>query len=301
MAADAGADSATAVPATLDDSAATRIRERMGDCTPSERKVARTLLAAYPVAGFDTVAGLAEAAGVSGATVVRFTTRLGYRGFPDFQRALRAELEQRSASPTALYERISRSRRAVSPDDLAALAEPPAEDLRATFAGLSEHDFETTVNVLADPKRRVWIVGGRYSVFLAEYLAASLQQLRPAVQMVPQMASLRGAAMSGFDAKDVLIAFDFRRYEQETQKLVQHAKSRKSTVVLVTDKWVSPCATDADTVLTSVASERGPFDSVVPVMALIEALFESLVTKIGLPARERMERIEQAVQRLELI
>lgn len=288
-----------AVPDT--DSVASRIRERMGDCTPSERKVARTLLAAYPVAGFETVAGLAELAEVSGATVVRFTTRLGYSGFPDFQRALRGELEQRSASPMALYERTGLARREVAPGDLAGLAEDPVEDLRATFASISDHDFGTTIDALADPKHRVWIVGGRYSTFLAEYLAASLQQLRPAVQMVPSMASVRAATLTGFDAKDVLIAFDFRRYEAATRSVVQLAKARKSTVVVVTDRWVSPCATDADAVLTSVASERGPFDSVVPVMALVEALFEALVARIGDPARDRIARIEQTAQKLDLM
>ena len=284
-----------------EDSPATRIRERMGECTPGERKVARALLAAYPVAGFETVAGLADIAGVSGATVVRFATKLGYLGFPDFQRALRDEFEHRSASPMSLYERTSRSRRAASPDDLAALGEAPAEDVRATFAGVPAHDFETTIATLAQDKRRVWITGGRYSHFLAEYLGASLQQLRPAVQMVPNMASVRGAAMADFGPKDVLIAFDFRRYEDATRDLVRFAKSRKAFVVLITDKWVSPCASDADTVLTSVAAERGPFDSVVPVMALIEALFEGLVAKIGSPARERVARIEERVQQLALL
>lgn len=282
------------------DTVASRIRERMGDCTPSERKVARTLLAAYPVAGFETVAGLAGLAEVSGATVVRFAARLGYSGFPAFQKALRSELEQRSASPTTLYERTGTDR--VAPDgDLAAFVEPSVEDLRATFAGLSGHDFETTIEMLVNPKRRIWLVGGRYSVFLAEYLSASLQQLRANVQMVPAMASLRGAAMAGFDAKDVLVAFDFRRYESDTRNLVQHAKSRKAVVVVITDKWVSPCASEADAVLTSIASERGPFDSVVPVMALVEALFETLVHRIGAPARDRIEQIERTVQQLDLI
>ncbi|WP_025133445.1 MurR/RpiR family transcriptional regulator [Leucobacter sp. PH1c] len=283
------------------DSPAARIRERLGECTPGERKVARALLAAYPAAGFESVAGLAEIAGVSGATVVRFTTKLGYAGFPDFQRALREELEQRSASPAALYARTNADQRPPHPDDLAALAEPAVGNLRATFGGLSEHDFSTTVQALADPKRRIWLVGGRYSMFLAEYFAASLQQLRGAVHMVPQMASVRAAAVVGFDAKDVLVAFDFRRYESETRHLVQHAKAHRATVVLVTDKWVSPCASDADTVLTSVASERGPFDSVVPVMALIESLFEATLTRIGAPARERMEGIERTAQELDLL
>ncbi|QIM16173.1 MurR/RpiR family transcriptional regulator [Leucobacter insecticola] len=283
-----------------EDTVASRIRERMGDCTPSERKVARTLLAAYPVAGFETVAGLADLAEVSGATVVRFATRLGYSGFPDFQKALRGELEQRSASPTTLYERTSTNRVAPA-GDLAVFVDSSVDDLRATFAGVSAHDFETTIELLANPKRRIWLVGGRYSLFLAEYLSASLQQLRSHVQMVPEMASLRGATMAGFDAKDVLVAFDFRRYESGTRNLVHHARTRKASVVVITDKWVSPCASDADAVLTSIASERGPFDSVVPVMALVEAIFETLVHRIGETARHRIEQIEQTVQQLDLI
>ena len=119
--------------------------------------------------------------------------------------------------------------------------------------------------------------------------------------MVPAMASLRASVMSDFDAKDILIAFDFRRYEQPTRDLVRFAKAQKAFVVLLTDKWVSPCVSDADTVLTCVSSERGPFDSVVPVMALIEALFEGLIDKIGDPARERMARIEETIQQLDLL
>ncbi|MDI6024364.1 MurR/RpiR family transcriptional regulator [Leucobacter sp. UT-8R-CII-1-4] len=284
-----------------EDSVASRIRERMGECTPAERKVARTLLATYPGAGFETVAGLAEIAGVSGATVVRFTSRLGYRGFPDFQKALRIELEMRGASPASLYERTSSNRRATRGDQLAELATPPSEDLKSTFAGLTEHDFNTTLDALAAPKNRIWIVGGRYSGFLAQYLAASLQQLRTEVRMVPEMASLRAATMADFGSKDVLVAFDFRRYEASTRELVQLATSRRASVIVITDQWLSPCAPEADAVLTSVASERGPFDSVVPVMAMIEALFEALLVRIGEPARERIARIEATAQQLSVL
>ena len=51
------------------------VRAVLGDFSASERKVARSLLAAYPVAGLETVAQLAERAGVSPPTVVRFVSR----------------------------------------------------------------------------------------------------------------------------------------------------------------------------------------------------------------------------------
>lgn len=89
---------------------ADEIRHKLGELSPAERKVARVLLAGYPAAGFETVAVLAERAAVSAPTVIRFANRLGYRGFPDFQAALREELDARNASPLSLYETAGFSR-----------------------------------------------------------------------------------------------------------------------------------------------------------------------------------------------
>lgn len=79
------------------------IRGRLGECSPAERRVARTLLAAYPSAGLGTVAALAERAEVSAPTVLRLLSRLGFGGYPEFQRALRDELAERETSPLTAY------------------------------------------------------------------------------------------------------------------------------------------------------------------------------------------------------
>jgi DNA-binding MurR/RpiR family transcriptional regulator len=63
-------------------SVAERTRELLGSLSPGERKVARALLAAYPVAGLEAVADLAERAKVSAPTVLRFAGRLGYTSPP---------------------------------------------------------------------------------------------------------------------------------------------------------------------------------------------------------------------------
>ena len=64
------------------------VRERLGQMTPSERRVARTLLATYPSAGLESLPQLAESAGVTGPTVLRFVRKVGFEGYPDFQRSL---------------------------------------------------------------------------------------------------------------------------------------------------------------------------------------------------------------------
>src|SRR6266436_2385942 len=79
------------------------VRQRLNDLSPAERKLARVLLASYPIAGLESVARFAERAQVSPPTVTRFITKLGFRGYPEFQETLRHEVQARLSSPLARY------------------------------------------------------------------------------------------------------------------------------------------------------------------------------------------------------
>ena len=79
------------------------VRERLGDMTPSERRVARALLATYPTAGLESLPQLAEAANVTGPTVLRFVRKIGYDGYPDFQRSLRLRGPGADGGSASLY------------------------------------------------------------------------------------------------------------------------------------------------------------------------------------------------------
>src|SRR5207344_116164 len=79
------------------------VRERLGEMSPSERRVARTLLATYPTAGLESLPRLADDAGVTGPTVLRFVRKIGFDGYPDFQRSLREEVQARTEGLPSLY------------------------------------------------------------------------------------------------------------------------------------------------------------------------------------------------------
>ena len=80
-----------------------RLVAAQSDLSPAETRVAAVVLGAPADVAFGTVAALARAAGTGAATVVRFTTKLGYRGFADLRASVRAELSE-SLRPAA--ERI---------------------------------------------------------------------------------------------------------------------------------------------------------------------------------------------------
>src|SRR5947208_14929738 len=79
------------------------VRLRLDSLSPAERRLARVLLASYPIAGLESVARFAERAGVSPPTVTRFITKLGFRGYPELPESLRLEVQARLSSPPARY------------------------------------------------------------------------------------------------------------------------------------------------------------------------------------------------------
>src|SRR3984893_8949285 len=79
------------------------VRQRLASLSPAERKLARVLLASYPIAGLESVARFAERAHVSPPTVTRFITKLGFSGYPEFQEVLRHEVQARLSSPLERY------------------------------------------------------------------------------------------------------------------------------------------------------------------------------------------------------
>src|ERR1043166_2454802 len=63
--------------------------------TPAERRVAAVVADDPEAVAFGTVADIARRAGVSGASVVRLATKLGFDGFVELQSSARDEMARR--------------------------------------------------------------------------------------------------------------------------------------------------------------------------------------------------------------
>ncbi|MHC5705893.1 MurR/RpiR family transcriptional regulator [Streptomyces tirandamycinicus] len=281
---------------------ADEIRRNLGELSPAERKVARVILAGYPSAGLETVASVAERAGVSGPTVLRFAGRLGFGGFPEFQAALRSEMQEREASPLSLYEAAG-----VPPGDsdegtlLARSGATFSTAVARTLAELPAHDLETTVTLLGDPKRRIVLRGGRFTHLLARYLGLHLMQMRDAVLLLPDRDVERTAALSGLDRRDVVVVFDYRRYEPDALALAQLAAERGGKVIVFTDTWLSPASAHADVVLPSRVSSTSPYDSLVPSLAVIETVVAHVLAALGPSAHDHLRRTEATARHIGLV
>ena len=74
------------------------IENAVSNMSKGHRAIANFILESYDKAAYMTAAKLGEEVGVSESTVVRFTTELGFEGYPEFQKALQEDLKSKLTS-----------------------------------------------------------------------------------------------------------------------------------------------------------------------------------------------------------
>jgi DNA-binding MurR/RpiR family transcriptional regulator len=281
-----------------DQTVAARASAALSTLSKAERRVGRALLADYPSAGLASAARLAQRAEVSPPTVLRFAQSLGYDGFTDLQVALRAELSARSSGPItrlpgaptagSLLDRLLQQARAQNDCAMDTLTRLPASTLEAAVA------------LLADTRRAVYLHGGRFSHLLAIHLAAHLEQLRAGVRVLDDPDGRDLSAMLELTRADVVVLFDYHRYQRSAAELASRVHRAGATVLLITDDLACPVAPEAEVVLAASSTVGTTYQSMAAGFLLTELLIPLVMDAIGEPARTRMALWEEQ-RRAELL
>ena len=271
-------------------SVAARIRRSLGRLTPTERRPALTLLASYPVAGLETVAQFAARAHVSGPTILRLVAKLGFVSYLDFQQALRDELELRLQPPLAKAPPGSSA--PPQRDFLSTYTRAIIDNIETSIADVLREDFEAAVALLADPRRRVLLIGGRFTSSLAAHLYLHLRELRPRVQLGAGQTATWAEHLLDLGRHDVLIVFDIRRFQEDIVRFAREAAAGGTHVLLFTDTWVSPAAAVADHVFSVRTTMPSTWESFAALSALSEALIARLHAERWDDSSRRMEKLE---------
>jgi DNA-binding MurR/RpiR family transcriptional regulator len=275
-----------------------RLRERAARLTPSERRIAETILAGPQVVAFGTVADLAAASGAGTATVVRFAVKLGFDGYSELQASIRHDLT-RQLRPAAERIRDAPSTGGAALRDRHLAAE--ISNVRTTLEAVDPATLEGAVALLADRARPVLVLSGVASRGVALQFVGDLEQLRPACRLLDGnvIDIVRTLALVGAEA--TVVALDLRRYERWLIDARNEARANGAAIVSITDSVLSPLARSADHAFVVEAASAGPFDSHVGTLALLDLLVADVATALRSSATERLDRLEAAWQRADAL
>ena len=277
---------------------ADQLRAALSGLTPAERQLATHILSHYPVAALGSITQLAKAALVSTPTVVRLVQKMGYRGYPDFQNSLRGEVEAMLATPLTKHDQ--RAGRVPDGHILNRFAEAMVANMQATLNQIDHAAFDAAAALLADPKRRVFAVGGRITHAMADYFTSLMKVVRPEVTLLSDNSSTWPPALLDMARGDVLLVFDIRRYENVVLQVAEMAREQGAEIVLITDRWVSPAASFASHTFACHIEAPSAWDSNVTLMVLVETLLAAVQDLTWGVTEGRMRRLEELYARTRL-
>ncbi|KPH64549.1 RpiR family transcriptional regulator [Pseudoalteromonas porphyrae] len=228
-----------------------KIKALRQSLSSSEAKLADfTLNSANAIRNLSSVE-LAKVVGVSQSSVVKFSQKLGYKGFPAFKLAVIDALNDEVTEPK-LHGKITLS------DSLEQIAEKLLSSKLAVLTetkNLNEaQPIEQAVSLLKSAKR-ILICGLGGSALVAKDFSYKLQKLgMPAIAEPDGHAQL--AYVSTFGKGDLVIAISESGVTREIAEVVKQAKKNDSYVISVTKFGSNPVADQANVRLYSVAEEE---------------------------------------------
>lgn len=277
---------------------ADRIQGGLDTLTRAERQLAHSILENYPASGLGPLAALAKDAGVSGPTVLRMVQKLGFSGYPEFQAELREELRAKVRNPIAKHDTWAEN--APSGHVLNRFTEAVIDNIRHSMAQIEPDTFDAACALLADTGRAVYIVGGRISHTIAEYLYLHMQVIRPGLTHVQSTSNTWPHYLLDLHEGDVVVIFDMRRYENNTLKLAEMAHARGARIVLFTDQWRSPVHSLAEICFSCRIVVPSAWDSAAMPLLLVETMISAVQDLLWEDTRRRMETLEDLFDQTKL-
>ncbi|MBZ6176688.1 MurR/RpiR family transcriptional regulator [Streptomyces olivaceus] len=249
--------------------------------TPTQRRIAHSMVRRASDAPFLSSVELAELAGVSQPSVTRFAVALGFDGYPALRRHLR---EVAPAGPVADTGSRNEYQQAVAAE---------IENLRHLAEVLADPAPVREAGALLAASRPLPVLGLRAAAAQAHGFAYFAAKVHPDVRLLGEGGTMLrdrvdAAVRAGATA---LLCFALPRHPREVVDALTHAKEAGLTVVTVADSAFAPVAKVSDLLLPAAVGTGLAFDTACAPMLLGRVLLEAMCDDLP-DAQARLEEFD---------
>ncbi len=259
------------------------------DLPPQQRAIAEYILDHLQTVAFLSIPELARRIGVSEATVVRFSQRIGFAGFAELKmklvEMLQSHLDQiEERAPEVVVEDVLSSVSVLESTNIGRTVE--AMD-RATFGEAAEGLFRA---------EHVYTFGMGVSAHLAELAAYTFLQVGvPASHLSTRFSSPREQLVA-VSASDMVLVISLPPYSRQALDILEEASTTGIPSLAITDRVTSPAANLARWVLPIKSDNMMFTNAVASVTVLINALATEIATRHPDRALEVLAKINRALK-----
>ena len=273
------------------------LRRQYDRLTQSQKRIAEYIVDHPDRVAFSTVDQMAGQLGVNPSTIVRFTYRLGLKGFPDLQERTRQ----------LVRGQLSAASEIVNENSVLAHLEGTAfgtslgqdlQNLRRTISAIKLDDLQRASDMIA-AARKVFVVGSFNAYSVAFFLGLALDRIRGNTTVWSGDMTLQASQLLELGPDDCLIAFTSAPYAVSTQRVALLAKEARTKVIAVTDTPISAVGQIADVILAAASTGAGLQNSFLAAMAVANALLNGVAAANGELTLERYGRLAKVLGRLD--
>ncbi|MFJ8862078.1 MurR/RpiR family transcriptional regulator [Streptomyces sp. NPDC102451] len=252
--------------------------------TPTQRRIAHSMVRRAADAPFLSSVELAELAGVSQPSVTRFAVALGFDGYPALRKHLRDVTPEGPAGGDGVEESFNEYQQAVRAE---------IENLRQLSELLADPAPVERAGRLLAGSRPLLVLGLRAASSQARGFGYFAAKVHPDVRVVDEGGSMLhdrvdAARRAG---ASVLLCFALPRHPREVVDALAYAREQGLTVVTVADSAFAPVAAHSDLLIPGAVGTGLAFDTACAPMLLGRVLLEAMCD--GLPeAQARLEEFD---------
>lgn len=276
----------------------TQLKDRL---PPAQRQAVAFLLDNTRSMSGLTISQVAQACGVSNATLVRLCKTLGYKGFKDFSLALSVAAATRPEEPLA-YKDIQPT------DDLRTIAASVTRHNQAaitdTMAILNEKSMEKTVSLL-HKARRVDFYGVGVSALVAMDAQMKFQRLGKESQTSPDP-HIQVVTAASLKPGDAGVLFSYTGETADTLDTLKAIRRSGATTISITGLGQNRLSNLSDITLFIASSETlvrsAAMSSRMSMMHLVDIIFSAVAArgyeqyKLSLDRTHREGKIKRRTQ-----
>ena len=273
------------------------LRRQYDRLTQSQKRIAEYIVDHPDRVAFSTVDQMAGQLGVNPSTIVRFTYRLGLKGFPDLQERTRALVRGQLSAASDIVNENS----VLAHLDGTAFGTSFGQDLqnlRRTISAVKAEDLQRASHIIA-AARQVFVVGAFNAYSIAFFLGLALDRIRGRTTVWGGDTGLQASQSLGLTAQDCVIAVTSAPYAVSTQRAAQLAKEAGARVIAITDTPISAVGQIADVILAAASTGAGLQNSFVASMAIANALINGVAAADSELTLERYGRLAKVLGRLD--
>lgn len=266
-----------------------KIREYYDHLSRSYRKVADFIMSNYYEVSFMTAAQLAYSVGVDTTTVVRFSQRLGYNGYPELLNDIREQVREEIY---AAYEP-----KELAPDDPAGVFKDRAEQEQQNLKQMLVHNPPEHVRRVAaqlEDAQHIVIFAEGYAATVAEMVAEQLRHRGISAEAAADDPVRIAGTLMSLTPDTLVIGISATSYGENVAKALGYARTKGCATLGIVGALSSPVNRVSDLVVYAPTDVAGPLPSIVALVGAMAGLVQVASKDSVVTVEQHMDEFRRA-------